>query len=102
MKDPVYQSELAHDAAGFSDAQIEPFMREAMDSLIDDLFTRGLVGRIRLQFYVEDFAENIAASLITGEPSNIRSDLERMIRREFEDSEIVRERAIEMMGEGEE
>ena len=75
-----------------------PYLSEAMDEAIDRLFSGKSIGRMFLSDYVEKFAEDVAASLIRKDFLGSEK-LEALIRRELEDSEEVRELAIEFAGE---
>jgi hypothetical protein len=94
----VESDELNHDQGTISDGLIQAYMEEAMDEAIDRLFSGKSIGRMFLSDYVEKFAEDVAASLIRKDFLGSEK-LETLIRRELEDSEEVRELAIEFAGE---
>jgi hypothetical protein len=94
----VESDELNHDQGTISDGLIQAYMEEAMDEAIDRLFSGKSIGRMFLSDYVEKFAEDVAASLIRKDFLGSEK-LEALIRRELEDSEEVRELAIEFAGE---
>ena len=90
----VESDELNHDQ-GISEGLIQACMEEAMDEAIDRLF-EGKCVRMHLDGWVEKFSIEIAARLMELESVNgIHGMLETLIRRELEDSEEVRELAIE-------
>jgi len=95
-KDPLYQAELAHDCG----VDAEPFMREALDCLIDDLMVglkpKGLGWG--LQDFLEDqedLAELVSAALITCEYSVLDAEIERRLRQELEDHDIIHDLAVQ-------
>jgi hypothetical protein len=92
-RDRVYAEELAHDS-GVKLTQHD--LDEALDSLIDRLYEGKPVGGLHLDAYVEKFAEEIAAIIISGEWPSITRKLVDLIRNELEDSDEVRERAAEL------
>jgi hypothetical protein len=99
MTDRVYAEELAHDS-GVKLTKHD--LEEALDDLIDRLFEGKSVGGLHLDAYVESCAEEIAAEVISGysmRPVGVL--LESLVRRELEDSDAVRERAVELAQEGE-
>ena len=100
MTDRLLVDELKHDS-GFTEKQLAPYMREAMDELIDRLLTGKKVGSFGLDAYVESYAEEIAAMLITHNLDDIdlRDFLETRIRAELADSDEVRELAAEFAKE---
>jgi hypothetical protein len=71
---------------------------EALNDLIDRLFEGKSVGGLHLDAYVEKFANDIAERIITFDIVG-RGTLEPLIRRELEDSDAVRERAVELAQE---
>jgi hypothetical protein len=91
----VESDELNHDQGTISDGLIQAYMEEALDEAIDRIFT-GKCVRMHLDGWVEEFCTEIAAALIA-RTFNV-SDFETLIRRELEDSEEVRELAIEFAG----
>ena len=100
----VEGDELRHDQSGFSEKQLEPYLQEAMDHLIDRLFAGKSVGRLHLDAYVEKFAEEVAASIFAYKKgsitvatmSDLLATLEYLIRRELEGADELHEMAEEL------
>jgi hypothetical protein len=97
-RDRVYAEELAHDS-GVKLTKHD--LEEALDDLIERLFEGGKVGQMYLADYVEKYAEEIAVTFINHEIHGAEYKLQALIRRELEDSDAVRERAVELAQEGE-
>ena len=75
-------------------------LKEAEDDLIYRIFSGKKVGRFGLDAYVEQFAEEISAKVITHQVSaGFESWLEARIRRELQDSDDLRELAAEFAEE---
>ena len=97
----VEADELRHDREGSKRLEAaQHYLSAAADDLIDRLFAGKKVGRYGLDAYVEQFAEEIAAKIITHQVSaEFESWLEDRIRRELQDSDEVLELASDMAEE---
>ena len=100
MPDRVYIEEERYDREGSERLKAaQHYLKEAEDELIDRLFSGKKVGRFGLDAYVEQFAEEIAAKIITNDLAGLRNVLEDLIRAELQDSDELLECASEMAEE---
>lgn len=96
MRDPVSLAELDHDREGSRHAaEAEPYLSQALDDLIDRLFSGKKVGLFYLDAYFEKFASEGAARMIASHLF-CRYELEELIRADLADSDEVWDRAAEL------
>src|SRR5438045_6448730 len=95
-KDPVYQAELAHDTSGVN---VEPFLAEALTSIVEQLMSGEKVNGWTLHAFLDeqpDIGELAAAAIISGDFTTFKDMIEGRLRRELYDSDAVHDLAAEM------
>jgi hypothetical protein len=83
---------------------IEPYLNEAMESLVDDLFGGEKVGFGKLQDYLEvmedkGYLSEIVATTLH-EHDSLRNRIEGELRRMLDDSDALMDRATELASSG--
>ena len=91
----VEGDELRHDQDSVNP---EPFMKEALDELVEKLMSGGKIGQHSIHAYLEelDLSEPVSAFIITGDKGAFNDAVELILRRALEDSDEVHDLAVEM------
>jgi hypothetical protein len=101
MKDPVFTAEAAHDRKQTENSKVyDSYKEEALTSIVEDLMAGEKMDGWTLQDYLESWAftipEHLAAAIIKNDFGAIKNEIERQLRKVFEDSDAVSDRCWEL------
>src|SRR5947207_1949575 len=92
----VEHDELMHDTSGVN---AEPFLKAALDSIVEDLMAGQKVSGWTLHTFLDDqpdIGELAAAAIISGDFETFKDLIEGRLRRELEDHDAVHDLAAQL------